>query len=701
MSESYPGNTPGSYVVGTGDTLQSIALAVFGDAKLWYLVADANGLQGDGDLKVGQTLNMPNQITNIHNSFDTFKPYNAGEIIGDTTPTLPDPPPPPAADGGGCDIGNIIVAIIAVVVTVYSAGAFATAGSFLSAGFGATMSAGVGAGLGASAFGAVVGSIVSQAIGVATGVQDKFSWVAVAMAGLASAAIPTGGLTKGLTGTGKIVANAAARNIVSQGVGVAVGVQDKFSWRSLAAAAIAAPVASKISGSVLGEGKLFGTSQFASELVSGFVHSSVTQGTRILLGGQGKMQWSQIAGDAFGNAIGNAIVREMAGASSVMGPNDGPQISPELLEQRRAVAADQIALRRQGAAAGVAYKAAPTTSGELGARKDLERVIAQDSRRSGGREWAYGAISYPAGPYEKIVGRPMGAGPKVSAPASPSIEEKNILQRYYEWLGEASEDRRTESNRYYDFQMDKAFQDRSLLRYEAAAIGKSINNGYYHAMSFTANLVGNSKKADEQWSQFKGYSLDAGEGTNAVELEVPFAGNLFGTQFAGAISIGADNEGRTDYALSVNYQPNINGLGSAGFSSGITWAKAWNVTGVTPLLHGYSEAINTNIDASLIGSSGEVFYGEGLLYNNSAKLQPVARFAQMGVGFSVGPKAKVFDLKVGGSLDIERAISLGATLNGPNSKGFESSYFGKGLYSIINIAYGNSLDDIVSEKTIK
>ena len=38
-----PATSPIGYVVNAGDTLQSIAMAVFGDAKLWYLVADVNG----------------------------------------------------------------------------------------------------------------------------------------------------------------------------------------------------------------------------------------------------------------------------------------------------------------------------------------------------------------------------------------------------------------------------------------------------------------------------------------------------------------------------------------------------------------------------------------------------------------------------------------------------------------------------------
>jgi len=32
-------------VVAQGDTLQGIAMSLFGDASLWYIIADANGVR--------------------------------------------------------------------------------------------------------------------------------------------------------------------------------------------------------------------------------------------------------------------------------------------------------------------------------------------------------------------------------------------------------------------------------------------------------------------------------------------------------------------------------------------------------------------------------------------------------------------------------------------------------------------------------
>jgi len=88
ISDQYPASTPGSYSVQAGDTLERIASLVFGDASLWYLIADANGLSGTEALPQGLTLKIPNAVFNVHNNNQTFKPYNPGDIIGDTTPTL-------------------------------------------------------------------------------------------------------------------------------------------------------------------------------------------------------------------------------------------------------------------------------------------------------------------------------------------------------------------------------------------------------------------------------------------------------------------------------------------------------------------------------------------------------------------------------------------------------------------------------------
>lgn len=53
VNSTYPNGASGQWVVQAGDTLSAIAQATYGDSSLWYLVAQANGLGGDSDLRVG------------------------------------------------------------------------------------------------------------------------------------------------------------------------------------------------------------------------------------------------------------------------------------------------------------------------------------------------------------------------------------------------------------------------------------------------------------------------------------------------------------------------------------------------------------------------------------------------------------------------------------------------------------------------
>ncbi|HEX6363015.1 MAG TPA: LysM peptidoglycan-binding domain-containing protein, partial [Albitalea sp.] len=91
IGPNYPTASPGSYVVQAGDTLQGIARAAYGDSALWYRIADANGLNGNPDLRVGQTLSLPSLVGTVHNNEGTFKPYDPSKVVGDTTPNLPVP----------------------------------------------------------------------------------------------------------------------------------------------------------------------------------------------------------------------------------------------------------------------------------------------------------------------------------------------------------------------------------------------------------------------------------------------------------------------------------------------------------------------------------------------------------------------------------------------------------------------------------
>ena len=301
VSAQFPGSTPSSYIFNQGDTLQSIALSVYGDGALWYLIADANGVQSESELTPGQSLKIPNVISNIHNDSTTFKPYSPGEIIGDTTPTLPDPPPPPEKDGKCGVLGQIIVIIVAVVVSYVTAGALS-----------GTMGAWA-----AAAIGAAAGSIASQVVAMGLGLQESFSWKSVA-----SAAI-TAGLTKGVgfdkaDTLGKAMSNAITNNVVGQAVNISLDLQDDFNWHSVAAAAIAAPVNYSIDKkfglgafSTNENGAEFSRAGLGRNIALESTRSVIKQSATIIANNGGKMEWTQVAIDAFGNGIGNSIVDHM------------------------------------------------------------------------------------------------------------------------------------------------------------------------------------------------------------------------------------------------------------------------------------------------------------------------------------------------------------------------------------------------------
>ncbi len=116
VSPHYPASAPSQVVVQEGDTLRSIAARVFGDASLWYILAEANGLTNpDEKLAAGTQLDIPNKIVSLQNSADSFKPFDPGQAIGDATPTQPPPK-------GGCGIAGMILMIVITIVVVYFVG---------------------------------------------------------------------------------------------------------------------------------------------------------------------------------------------------------------------------------------------------------------------------------------------------------------------------------------------------------------------------------------------------------------------------------------------------------------------------------------------------------------------------------------------------------------------------------------------------
>ena len=312
VTNSYPAAATGQYPVKSGDTLQSIAQAAYGDSQLWYQIAQANGLSGNSDLRVGQIINIPTRVGGTHNTANTFAPYDPSKVEGSTSPNLP----APAGDGGDdCGALGIIITIIVVVVTViaqqYEAlpaevGSETAAGGAAEVGAGGVADAGAAAEASSSSLGSLalqgaVRSIAFQALGNLTGVQHGFDWKSVALSAV-SAGVGAGVSTV----AGNAVVGAALTSVVTQGIGVATGLQHSFSWQGVAAAAAGAAVGSATTAGLnaASGGAIEATSsgRFVEGMLSGVAAGATTAAMR-----GGRVDMLSVATDAFGNALGSSL----------------------------------------------------------------------------------------------------------------------------------------------------------------------------------------------------------------------------------------------------------------------------------------------------------------------------------------------------------------------------------------------------------
>ncbi|HEX8225714.1 MAG TPA: polymorphic toxin-type HINT domain-containing protein [Allosphingosinicella sp.] len=234
------GGAGSSYTVRMGDTLAGIAAQLWGDSSLWYRLADANGMSAANALVEGQRLIVPSGVMKSQHNASTFKPYNPAEIIGDTSATTPQPKQ--QAKKGKCGaFGQILLMVIAVAISVaLPIVAPATFGGIIG---------GIGA--------AVVGNVVSQGVGLATGIQDKFNWKGLAMSAIGAGV--GGGLGQVLGKSAVFgsklltdIVRGAASSAITQGIGVATGLQSKFDWAGVAAAGMAAGVGGAVSRALTG-----------------------------------------------------------------------------------------------------------------------------------------------------------------------------------------------------------------------------------------------------------------------------------------------------------------------------------------------------------------------------------------------------------------------------------------------------------------
>ena len=229
------GSAAGAYTVRAGDTLQGIAQGLWGDASLWYKLAEANGLSGSAALSEGQRLSLPAGVTSSAHNASSFKPYDASEALGNTLPTTPQPP-----KKNKCGVfGQILATIVAVVATHY--------------------------------LGPIGGNLVSQGFNNLIGVQHGFSVKSLVTSYL------TAGIAPGNTGNFVVdLAANALTNLAVQGIEVATRLQKSIDWAGVAAAGISGAVGGQFGGD--GSTKTFGKlgAQIVGQTAGGLAGAAAT-----------------------------------------------------------------------------------------------------------------------------------------------------------------------------------------------------------------------------------------------------------------------------------------------------------------------------------------------------------------------------------------------------------------------------------------
>lgn len=329
ITSYYQGEAGGAYTVRAGDTLSSIAANIWGDSSLWYKLAEANGMSAQAALSEGQVLSIPAGAARATYNASTFTPYDPASAIGDVGPTTPVQPKPQANKCGA--FGQVLLVVVAVVVTIYTAGAASGSLGFTAGTTGNAVATGAVAG--------AAGSAASQTVGVATGIQQKFSWNAVALSGISGGI--GGGIGANFSGGGSVGAagRAVAGNVITQGIGVATGLQSNFSWAGVAAVGVGGAAAE----AAFGAEALQGLADTNGYLSAEYIGASLTRGTASALASAATR--TLIDGSDFGDNI-------LAALPDVIGQTIGDAVGGRIVELTQENAArrrieDQLAAYRE------------------------------------------------------------------------------------------------------------------------------------------------------------------------------------------------------------------------------------------------------------------------------------------------------------------------------------------------------------------
>jgi hypothetical protein len=204
---------------------------------------------------------------------------------------------------------------------------------------GGTAATGVGAGtlIAAGAVGGAMGSAASQGFGVAAGIQDKFSWKGVAMGAL-SGAVSAGVGASGAFGNMNAIVGGALRqatgNAITQGMGVATHLQDRFDWTGVAVAGV-------VGGTSAALGKLVpGGASYSG----GQLEKMATFGHMAAVGAGASMAGAAVRSAIEGSSFGDNII---AAIPDAVGATIGNMIS-QGVQARAAADAERAAEAARG-----------------------------------------------------------------------------------------------------------------------------------------------------------------------------------------------------------------------------------------------------------------------------------------------------------------------------------------------------------------
>lgn len=287
-----PEHNLGVYTLQAGDTLENVALQVYGDSSLWYLIADANGItdrfahagERGSQLHAGQRLTIPHSAQGQHYTSQTRHLASAQEIMGE------------CGSGGGLNakpshrkrhavwkkLGAVVSVVAAAIATVLSAGALGALAGIASPGLAGLISTGLSVlggasslslstGMGFGLAAGFLGNVTGQGIAAAFKLQKGIDLKSALMSGVATAA--TAGVGKLLSSSSTYaqirekmdalspdlfnLTNASdmmERDALSQGLNMAFAHQQHFDWQELGVSAATA--------GVLGSKPIQGANQF-------------------------------------------------------------------------------------------------------------------------------------------------------------------------------------------------------------------------------------------------------------------------------------------------------------------------------------------------------------------------------------------------------------------------------------------------------